>query len=228
MNVFLNNENKALLWNILFEEKVFSDIPNSEVINVKKLFEENLINISNNLSNNISNSLVDLNKIAIKRLSQEINNYKTLSMNSSAKQKILESSLNHKQAEFESLIQVKKPEPPNFSDNKDKPFETNNMNDLLNQMISSRAQQLNQVLSVESAKIPPHESNNENSSSQIKKLNIGSSIELKNNVQELKKVSFSDLSVAEDINDAHNSFFKNLKKKDEKELLAVEYESACL
>ena len=143
---FLHNQNKELLWGLLYELDIFNNIPDNHIQNIKNLFENELQNIlkSTNLSN-LSNSptLLDLNKIAIKQLPAKINRYKLMALD---KKEIIKQSFSKRQEEFDNLINIKKPDLPNFLDSKDEPFDKNNMDLLLNDMIASREKTFSQII----------------------------------------------------------------------------------
>ena len=213
MNNFLENSNKALLWNLLYEQNIFSDIPDSKRDSIKNLFDKELVQIFNSNRDRDRDrevSLIDLNKIAVQYLIQKITEYKN--------------PLSKKQEEFESLIKAKKPEKPNFSDAQDEPFDTENMDTLLNQMISSREAQLQQVIIQNQTHNPSDQKDQEGKQSQlaledlnIKKLNIGDTIN--SNVLEIKKVSFSQENETNTYTNAglelidSDKFLRNIKKK---------------
>lgn len=151
MKEFTDNKNKGLIWNILYEQKIFNNIPDTHVKEIKYIFDKEISNIcQSNLNENVS--LIDLNKIAIQVISGRIQVYKEENNNFYDKQKEMQISLNKKQAEFNELMVKETPKKPNFIDKKDEPFNSNNMTSLLNQMISAREQQLNQVLTIENDK----------------------------------------------------------------------------
>ena len=149
MEEFINNTNKALLWGLLYEQKIFDNIPDEHVKQIKYIFDKEIQNISQT-QQNLNTSLMELNKTAIQVISGRVQVYKQENSYFQDKKKDLELSLNKKQAEFDSLMNQTIPEEPNFTDQKDKPFNKNNMEELLQQMISSREKQLNQVLILES------------------------------------------------------------------------------
>ena len=97
---------------------------------------------------------MQLNKNAIQVISSRIQAYKEENSNFSDKEKEMQNSLSRKQAEFDALMNKATPDVPDFTDQKDEPFDTSNMANLLNRMISSREQQLKQVLTIESDKNP--------------------------------------------------------------------------
>ena len=85
-----NDSNKETLWNLLFKNNVFNNIPNNEINTIKNIFEETITSTlnSNNqiiveLNNNINNSininksmLLNVNKLLLYNLNNNINSYK--------------------------------------------------------------------------------------------------------------------------------------------------------
>ena len=77
MDKFIENENKELLWDILYEQGLFNNIPLTECNNIKFFFENQLRNISHQYNlNNPNITLVELNTLSIKIISENIDNFK--------------------------------------------------------------------------------------------------------------------------------------------------------
>ena len=191
---FLHNQNKELLWGLLYELDIFNNIPDNHIQNIKNLFENELQNIlkSTNLSNlsNLSNSptLLDLNKIAIKQLPAKINRYKLMALD---KKEIIKQSFSKRQEEFDNLINIKKPDLPNFLDSKDEPFDKNNMDLLLNDMIASREKTFSQI--IKPVKNQNQNQNQSNNNQNNLTLQIGNTIHETDEILNIKKiVSFSN------------------------------------
>ena len=194
---FLHNQNKELLWGLLYELDIFNNIPDNHIQNIKNLFENELQNIlkSTNLSN-LSNSptLLDLNKIAIKQLPAKINRYKLMALD---KKEIIKQSFSKRQEEFDNLINIKKPDLPNFLDSKDEPFDKNNMDLLLNDMIASREKTFSQIIKpVKNQNQANNNQANQNQSNNNQNnltLQIGNTIHETDEILNIKKiVSFSN------------------------------------
>jgi len=180
---FLHNQNKELLWGLLYELDAFNNISDNHVQNIKNLFENELQNI---LKSNLNNSrtLLDLNKIAIQQLPAKINEYKSRALD---KSEIMKHLFSKQKQEFENLINIKKPDLPNFLDAKDEPFDKNNMDLLLNDMIASREKTFSQIINP--LKNQNQSMNNENNL----RLQIGNVIHETDEILNIKKiVSFSD------------------------------------
>ena len=72
-----STKNKEFLWNLLYEKKVFSNIPNNMINDVKIIFEKSIENSINNIrKQNIQTDLLNLNKVIVKNLNSEINIFK--------------------------------------------------------------------------------------------------------------------------------------------------------
>jgi hypothetical protein len=185
MEEFTNNTNKALLWNILYEQKFFNNIPDTHVKEIQYIFDREISNISQSNSKS-GTSLMQLNKNAIQVISSRIQAYKEENSNFHNKEKEMQNSLSRKQAEFDALMNKATPDVPDFTDQKDEPFDTSNMANLLNRMISSREQQLKQVLTIESDKNP---NNQENKIEEKEEKVIEDKRQMKNVIQEQTDVS---------------------------------------
>tara|TARA_Y100000389_G_C17469440_1_gene528951 strand:+ start:7260 stop:8078 length:819 start_codon:yes stop_codon:yes gene_type:complete len=145
-NHFLSDENKALLWQLLDDSNAFSNIPDEYFDRVKNLYETTL-----NEVNNISNiGLVDKNKTVIAEMIDKLPYLKNNSQLKPLEEvKItVDQNFKNKQEEFIQLVNHKKPEKPNFTDETDKtdtPLDTVVMNNMLNNMMAMREKELNQV-----------------------------------------------------------------------------------
>jgi len=231
MDNFLHNSNKELLWGILYEVNIFNNIPDNHISNIKKIFEtelENILKSTNDTNNN--RTLLDLNKIAIQQLPAKINEYKFKALN---KNEIVNNSFTKRQEEFDNLINVKKPDLPNFLDSKDQPFDANNMDLLLNQMIESREKTFSQIINPikNQEQLNNNEQNNKQNNKQNNlKLHIGNTINNADEILNIRKVSFSSTNndldldikqiiepIIEPINELELTFLDKIKKTTTKE-----------
>ena len=71
MNNISSNENKELLWNLLYENNFFKDIPNKKTDDVKKIFEDCIINIDSNIVKENYN-IIEVNKLILKDIITKI------------------------------------------------------------------------------------------------------------------------------------------------------------
>lgn len=125
INMFISNDNKALLWNVLQKNKKFDGVDNKAFPIIVKEFEKQLDEClhSNSFS---SMNLIDQNKYFLNKFDRFLSNYKiknTISnkienkiVSDESKQNIFEQRLREKQKEFENLINNPKPPTIDFSD----------------------------------------------------------------------------------------------------------------
>jgi len=80
MNILNTQQNKELLWNMLYKNKVFNNIPNENIEEVQKIFENTItftINNMNIMNKNLNKQeLLEYNKIILTKLNNEINTFK--------------------------------------------------------------------------------------------------------------------------------------------------------
>jgi len=157
VDFIVSKENKEVLWNVLYNNKVFNNIPESHFINVKDIFEKTIVKsldenkeLTTN-TNNVSttkNNIIAMNKIILHNVIVAINNHKKtlltpIEIKETLKLEKLEEfdkELNEKKVSFNDLITLKKPEVIDFSDIKEEdPLTTNNMNELLEKIQKERA-----------------------------------------------------------------------------------------
>jgi hypothetical protein len=153
---FKDDENKGLLWNLLVEHGSFNGILNNKMVDVKKIFEDNINELSSN-----TGDLISLNKEFFQRMLKILPMYKETTRKSGGAieevytaEKLQNSridSFNTKlstvQNEFDSLIKLKTPEGIDFSD-KSGEFNTNIDQDLA-QAIASRQLDMEQMASTQ-------------------------------------------------------------------------------
>ena len=164
-NFVTSKENKELLWNVLYNNKVFNNIPETNFNNVQILFEKTIIKsldenreIFNENNSDPKNSIITINKIILQNIVTAITNYKKslltpIEIKETLKLEKLEEfdkELSAKKVSFNDLITLKKPEVIDFSDIKeDDPLTTNNMNELLERIQKERAINFPPLASVE-------------------------------------------------------------------------------
>lgn len=153
MNNVLTQQNKAFLWNFLYENKLFENIPNNKLEEIKYLFE-NTINIVVPKLNN-KNSLIDNNKIIIQELINEIKKYKeqlilplhTKDILLSTKSQNFNDNLEKHSKSLQEFTKQKQPEPLNFSDKIDEPMNDDEMNNILEKIQKERNLLINNDIS---------------------------------------------------------------------------------
>lgn len=106
MNNISGDENKELLWNLLYKNNFFKDISNKKTEDVKKIFEECIINTESNIIKENYN-IIEVNKLILKDI---INKIKLLKKNNIT----TEYEILHE--DFNNYNNLKKPENIDFSD----------------------------------------------------------------------------------------------------------------
>ena len=162
-NFVASKENKELLWNILYNNKMFHAIPETNFNNVQILFEKTIVqSLDKNrelfTNSDQKNSIITINKIILQNIVTTLTNYKKslltpIEIKETLKLEKLEEfdkELSAKKVSFNELITLKKPEVIDFSDIKeDDPLTTNNMNELLERIQKERAINFPPLASVE-------------------------------------------------------------------------------
>jgi len=149
-----SKENKEVLWNVLYNNKVFNNIPETDFNNIQMLFEKTILKSLDETrelsSNTISDpkNIIAINKIILQNMVTTIANYKKslltpIEIKETLKAEKLEEfdkELSAKKVSFSELITLKKPEIIDFSDVKeDEPLSSNNMNELLEKIQKERS-----------------------------------------------------------------------------------------
>ena len=155
---YLGSDNKGMMWGILQESNIFTDIPDEKFHNVKAIFDDTMMKINANMG---TMSLMEKNKITVEELISKINKEKTnysTSARTDSKVKIVyraedlhkerSSQLNNKMEqqrnELTTLINPNKPADINFADDitdGDKPI-GNDMDRLISERLASREREL--------------------------------------------------------------------------------------
>ena len=146
-NNFTSNENKSLIWNLIYEQGGFNDIPESRIDNIKLLLNNKVLEINNDeLNKNKSN--IELNKILLKSFNDDLKIYK-LNENKTifAKKEENINKFNEKlenyRNDMNNILNVKQPKTPTFEDNI-----TSDLNDVsvsYDNLLKMREQQENQI-----------------------------------------------------------------------------------
>jgi len=155
---YLSSDNKGMMWGILQESNIFTDIPDEKFHNVKAIFDDTMMKINATMG---TMSLMEKNKITVEELISKINKEKTnysTSARTDSKVKIVyraedlhkerSSQLNNKMEqqrnELTTLINPNKPADINFADDitdGDKPI-GNDMDRLISERLASREREL--------------------------------------------------------------------------------------
>lgn len=228
-NILLSEKNKELLWNILFNNNVFTNIPNSNFNNVKSIFESNIqkainsnkeiLSTNNNKisSNDYKNIITQINKLILQNSMNDIINYKkTLLISNNTKDDYInernlafEKEFLEKKESFTNLMSKKNPESIDFSDSKDEPLENNKMNELLEKMQKERNNDLpiiNNIISPKSEPIDIKITNISNNFEEIDAINNSQ------NIEEINLNNFDEPIMKNESSEIDNLNSENLEK----------------
>lgn len=152
---FNSDTNKALLWNLMYEGGVFTNIDNSNLSKVKELFDKKILSLSNT-----QGSVLDKNKQAMREMIKELETIRTKpTLNSNRKydtpvtssdiqnqrREVFNSNLEKRQNEFNDMIKAKTPNKPKFSDSPDEKPIGHEMDKLVSDMITKRKLEISNV-----------------------------------------------------------------------------------
>jgi len=178
--MFLSNENKALIWQLLSENNAFNNIPNNSFNKVKTMYE----GILNQVATMDQINLTEKNKLTISEMMKQLNNFTNKKIHKPLEEiKIkLDNDFQNKQEEFIQL--VKKPTQPeiDFNDNNDTPLDNDDMDQKLNTMMKMRQDELNQIIQPNPTKVTLDITNNEETN--VKETNVKETNIQKTNIQE--------------------------------------------
>lgn len=196
---FDKQNNKAFLWNLMYEKNLFKDIQDKHVENVKMDFEEKIKEIKRTATSNTT--LIQLNKKVISEMVDKLNKYKypieprrvpiTAEEVSQQNQLKFKTNLESLQTEFANSIRLQKPTDIDFSDVLDKPIGSE-MDNMLATAIAMRENDLNIVLDKQDSVTGEEWINKDNTSSNT------------------NKVSFETTQDSENVS---NDFISKFKKK---------------
>ena len=134
---FISTTNKAMIWQLLMDANAFVNIPDTYFDNIKTIYEQIIVEISN--LNNMS--LTDRNKMLMTKMMEKIRYFTNEHIQKplqEVKIKVNEEFQNKKQ-EFIQLVNHNKPTDVSFSDDVDKPFNDEELNLKLNSLINDRS-----------------------------------------------------------------------------------------
>ena len=172
-NILLGDQNKELLWNILYSNKTFEYIPQSRFNSVKTIFENAIIKVVNiNLEmlesttniHTIKTLITQLNKVILQNTIEDIANFKKLivttnNTNSTNNVKenykmdnleTFEKQYKEKQVSFNELINKKEPPQVNFEAIKDDTLEESELDKLLENIQKERLKDITSPIIYES------------------------------------------------------------------------------
>ena len=186
--MFLSDENKGFVWQLLSENKAFDNISDNSFENIKLIYENTFTQVST--MNNIN--LTDKNKVVISEMMKYLSEYKTMQKPNKKSVNVtrplqevkiqLDKDFENKQEEFIQL--VKKPTQPeiDFNDNNDTPLDNDDMDQKLNTMMKMRQDELNQIIQPNPTKVTLDITNNEETN--VKETNVKETNIQKTNIQE--------------------------------------------
>lgn len=133
---------KKKLWDKCSQENVFENLENSRFEEVKSIFEVSVENYKSHILQTNGND--DIIRLLISNIKKGIENIKSMKIETrgdilNAKREQFNSDLEKKQGEFSSLINDKKPENLDFSDDtQDSPLESDNLEALIQEQLKDR------------------------------------------------------------------------------------------
>lgn len=154
-NILLGEQNKELLWNILYSNKTFESIPQSKFNNVKTIFENAIIKVVNaNLEmlesttniNTVKTLITQLNKVILQNIIVDITNFSQLlltgtNVKENFKTNTLETfekQYKEKQVSFNEFMTKIEPPQVNFEAIKDDTLEKSELDKLLENIQKER------------------------------------------------------------------------------------------
>tara|TARA_B100000900_G_scaffold236504_1_gene200821 strand:- start:4906 stop:5661 length:756 start_codon:yes stop_codon:yes gene_type:complete len=206
-NIITSVKNKELLWNTLYSNGIFDQIPNDNLSNIKDLFEKTINYYVENIKLNNNFSLIEHNKNTLEQLFKNIKNYKSdIFLQKPIKDDYINNknadvlnNLKNKEADMNASFNITKPKPIDFSDKNDEPIDNNDMNKLLEQMLNQRG--INDEIT------------NINMNKTIDKTidnDINETISIDNEAPKLKISSFNDLlDIEVDDNLSNKNYIEN-------------------
>ena len=207
---FNTNENKGMLWQLLYEQGAFNNISDEYIRNIKLDFD----NIANNIDKNTSYSLKDKNKLLIKNVVSYLEQYKekTKKINKPLEevQIKLDKDLKEKEKEFIELIKRPSPAEIDFTDKIDEPLNETSVNSMLNKMIAEREIEINKLL----PPIPAKEDKEDNETKETSQTSQSSQIsQTSQSSQKLTKDFFNNLLNSNDTSNDTSSSNINIISK---------------
>jgi len=170
-NILLGDQNKELLWNILYSNKTFETIPQSKFNNVKTIFENAIIKVVNsNLEmlesttniNTIKTLVTQLNKVILQNIIVDIANFSQLLLTSTnpktnfktATLETFEKQYKEKQVSFNEFMTKIEPPQVNFEAIKEDTLETSELDKLLENIQKERLKDIKKPEMLENTETP--------------------------------------------------------------------------
>jgi hypothetical protein len=234
MSQFSTMQNKGEIWNLMFEAGVFQGINDDQVQNVKNHFDAKVSSIAAQSSDR--DDLTTLNKTVITQMMNDVKKYKlpntgsgprpsaggdpklqlhqrgTAKEASDQRQKLFQKGLETRQNNFSDMMNQKKPDTIDFSDQNDKPIGAE-MDNMVEKFIAARESQLNVVLDTQDSKQAGEWINKDNvNTGQHIKIGDDAKLDTSNIVEVAttpRQVTFAQDKPSSGVPD----FFNKLKKK---------------
>jgi len=129
------------MWDLCAQENIFTNLDSSDFEKVKSIFETNIENFKTHILQ--TNGDNNIRKVIITNIKKDIENSKqtveTREDISNMKKQQFNNEFQKKQTEFSSLLDNKKPEDLDFSDNaQDGPLEAENLEALIQEQLKDR------------------------------------------------------------------------------------------
>ena len=198
-NILLSEQNKELLWNILYNNNAFKNIPDSKFDVIKSIFESNIIKSLKKNEEIISNKdIIQLNKVILQNILIDVNNLKKsliipINSKDNYKSERTVKEFLEKKESFNNLMVKESPKTINFSDSKDTPLENNIMNELLEKMQKERNNDIVKSLPID-IKVDNNNNNNDAIKIEVVDLNdLDKDLKTNDLEKDLKKTKISNI-----------------------------------
>lgn len=136
-NIFSSQDNKALIWQLLMEADAFDNIPNNYANEIQNMYEKIITEVSQLANTNLK----DKNKLVMSKMFEQIKYFQTTNIQKPLEEvKIkIQEEFKNKQEEFIQLVNHNRPKDVSFNEEIDKPFNNEELNTKLNEIITSRS-----------------------------------------------------------------------------------------
>ena len=162
-NILLGEQNKELLWNILYSNKTFEYIPQSKFNSVKTIFENAIIKVVNaNLEmlesttnvHTVKSLITQLNKVILQNMIEDIANFNQLLLSTTNVKEnyktdtleTFEKQYKEKQVSFNEFMTKIEPPQVNFEAIKDDILEKSELDNLLENIQKERLKDLKNLV----------------------------------------------------------------------------------
>jgi hypothetical protein len=141
MSNFVSNENKAFIWQMLMESNAFRNISNDKFHQITLLYEKIISEIAPHTSMN----LIEKNKLLMSKMVELLATIKMERRSDRDRDRDrlqpVEIKMDEKivETEYINLVNHNKPKEISFNEKIDKPFNPNELNTKLNEIINSRS-----------------------------------------------------------------------------------------